>query len=179
VNGVEETVTEDSALASGDEKLVFDVGDGGFQVERREVKRDPNALTQGVEGSKAEFESQVRLTEEDEDEARGGVHVGVEQESELVEEIRRELVSLINNENGTLALPEGVVEGIMELGQHLAEGVSGLNLKAKQDLTIEDGGVEMRIGEVNDGKELAVEGVCESPQGSRFADADIASDQGG
>jgi hypothetical protein len=97
----------------------------------------------------------------------------------LVEEIRRELVSLINNENGTLALPEGVVEGITELGQHLAEGVSGLNLKAKQDLTIEDGGVEMRIGEVNDGKELAVEGVCESPQGSRFADADIASDQGG
>ncbi len=77
------------------------------------------------------------------------------------------------------ALAVGIVEGITELGQHLAEGVSRYNLKAKQDLTIEDGGVEMGIGQVNDGKELAVERLSESPQGSGLTDADIAGDQGG
>jgi hypothetical protein len=162
VNGVEKTIAEDSPLATGHEEMVLDVADGGLQVERGEVKRDANALTKGVEGSKAEFESQVRLAEEDENEAGGGVHVGVEQKTKLVEEVRGELVGLINDENGTTALTEGIVEGIAELWQHLAEGVSGLNLKAKQDLTIEDGGVELGIGQVNDRKELAVEGVGES-----------------
>jgi hypothetical protein len=178
VNGIEKTIAEDSSLAAGDEELVLDVADGGLQVERREVKRDANALAEGVEGSKTEFVGQVRLAQEDEHETGGGVHVGVEQKTKLIEEVRRELVCLINDENGTTTLTEGVVEGITELGQHLAEGVSGFNLKAKQDLTIEDGGVEIGIGEVNDGKELAVEGVGESAQGGGFTDADIAGDQG-
>jgi hypothetical protein len=179
VNGIEKTIAEDSSLAAGDEEMVFDVADGGLQVERREVKRDANALTQGIEGSKAEFEGQVRLTEEDENEAGGGVHLGVEQEAELFEQIRGELVGLINDEDRTAALTVGVVEGIAELGQHLAEGVSRFNLKAQQDLAIEDGGIEMGIGQVNDGEELAVEGMSESAQSSRLSDADIAGNQGG
>jgi hypothetical protein len=179
VNGVEKTVAENSLLAASHEQMVLDVTNGAFQVERGEVKRDANALTEGIEGGKAEFESQVRLAEEDENKAGGGVHLGVKQKTKLLEEVRGELVGLINDEEGTPALAVGIVEGITELGQHLAEGVSGLNLKAKQDLTIEDGGVEMGIGQVNDGKELAVEGMSESTQSGRLANADIAGDQGG
>jgi hypothetical protein len=179
MNGIEKTVAENSALAAGDEEMVLDVADSGLQVERGEVKGDTNALTEGVEGSKAEFVGQVRLTEEDENETGGRVHVGVEQEAKLVEEVRGELVGLVNDEERTTALPEGIVEGITELGEHLAEGVSGFNLKAKQDLTIENGSVEIGIGEVNDGKELLVEGVGESAQSGGFADTDITGDQSG
>jgi hypothetical protein len=177
VNGIEKTVAKNSPLAAGDEEMVLDVSDGGLQVEGREVKGDANALAEGVEGSKAEFVGQVRLAEEDEHETRSGVHLRVEQKTKLVEEVRGELVGLINDEQGTAALTEGVVEGIAELGQHLTEGVSGFNLKAKQDLPIENGGVEIGISEVNDGKELAVEGMGESTQSGGFADADIAGDQ--
>ena len=102
------------------------------------------------------------ITEEDEHEAGGGVHLGVEQEAKLVKQVRGELMGLINDEEGTTALPVGIVEGITELGQHLAERESGFNLKTKQDLTIEDGGLELRIGQIDDGKEVAVEGVGES-----------------
>jgi hypothetical protein len=159
--------------------MVLDVANGALEVERREVKRDSNALAKGIERSKAEFESQVRLTEEDEHEPGGRVHLGVEQKTELLEEVRGELVGLINDEQGTTALTEGIVEGSTELGQHLAEGVSGFNLKTKQDLTIEDSGIEVGVGKIDDGKELVVEGMSESTQSGRLADADIASDQSG
>jgi len=177
VNGVEKTVAENSSLATSHEEMVLDVSDGGCEVERRQVKRNANALTKGVEGSKAEFKSQVRLAEENKNETRGGVHLGVEQEAKLVEEVRRELVGFINDEQGAATLTVSVVEGIMELGEHSAEIKSGFNLKAKQDLAIKGSGLEMRIGEINDGKEMAVEGVGEGPQCSGFTNTDIASDQ--
>ncbi len=166
MDGVEKAIAKNSPLAAGDKEMVLDVADGVFQVERGEVKRDANALAKGVEGSKAKFESQVRLAEEDEQETRGGVHVGVEQEAELVKEGRGELVGLINDKNGTPAQTVSVVEGIAELGEHCAKIKSGFNLEAKQDLAIKSSGFEVGIGKIDDGKELAVKGVGEGPHGS-------------
>jgi hypothetical protein len=46
-------------------------------------------------------------------------------------------------------------------------------------LGVESGGIEVRIGEVGQGIEVAVEGMGKGAQGGRFAGADIAGDESG
>jgi hypothetical protein len=47
------------------------------------------------------------------------------------------------------------------LRQQAGEAESGLGLEGEQDLMVEGGGGEVGIGEVDDGVEVAVEGVGE------------------
>ena len=65
------------------------------------------------------------------------------------------------------------------MGEEASEAESRFGLEGEQDLMVESSGRQMRIGEVNDGIEIAVEGVGEGAKGSGFAGADIASDESG
>jgi len=122
---------------------------------------------------------QVGLAEEDEREQGGGIHLVVEQEAELVEEVVREKVSLVDDEEGEAALAGEVREGGAELGEETGEAEGRLGLEGEQDLMVEGRGRQVRIGEVDDGVEVAVEGVGEGAEGSGLAGADVAGDESG
>jgi len=97
----------------------------------------------------------------------------------LVEEVVREKVSLVDDEEGEAALAGEVREGGAELGEETGEAEGRLGLEGEQDLMVEGRGRQVRIGEVDDGVEVAVEGVGEGAEGSGLAGADVAGDESG
>ena len=88
VNSAHKAVAEEWALAVSDAEMVFDISCGLFQVEGSKMVADGDALVEGFIGSKTKLVSQVRLAEKDEGERRSGIHLVVEQEAELVKELR-------------------------------------------------------------------------------------------
>jgi hypothetical protein len=184
----EEGVGEKGILTTGDTEMMLDVGSSLGNVEGCEMVADGDALAESFIGSKAEPVSEVRLAEEDEGEQGGGIHLVVEQEAELVEEVVREKVSLVDNEEseaalylgrtGLSALASQIGEGSAELGEETGKAEGRLGLEGEQDLMVEGGGRQVWIGEVDDSVEVAVEGVGESAQGGGLAGTDIAGDKG-
>jgi hypothetical protein len=104
VDESQEGIGEDGLLTTGDAEMVFDVASSLFEVEGAQVIADGDTLMEGLVGSEAELVGQVRLTEEDEGEQGGRVHLVVEQEAELVEEVRGQQVRLVDDEEGVTAL---------------------------------------------------------------------------
>ena len=88
VDAAEKAIAEELALILGDAEVVLDVASGLLQVEGFEVKTDGDALMEGLVGGKTEFVGQVGLTKKDEGDEGSRVHVVVEQEAELVEQLR-------------------------------------------------------------------------------------------
>jgi hypothetical protein len=158
---------------------MLDVTGGLFQVEGFEVIADGDALMEGLVGGEAEFVSQVRLAKQNEGEERSGVYVGVEQEAELVEEVGREEVSLVDDEKKETTLAGQVGEGGAELGQEADEAKSGFDLQGEEDLAVESGDAQVGVRQVGDGVDVVVEGVSKGPKGGGFAGADVTGDEGG
>jgi hypothetical protein len=179
VDASEESVTKESALASSDAQVVFGITCGFLQVKGFEVEADGDALVEGFVGSETELVGQVRLTEQDEGDQGSGVHLVVEQEAQLVKELRRQEVRLIDDEEDVAALAGQVVEGGAELWKETHKAESRLNLESEKDLTVECGDAKVRIGEIDHGIEVAVKGLSESAHGGRFAGADVAGDECG
>jgi hypothetical protein len=88
VDGGEEGVGEERFVATGDAEMVLDVGGGLFKVEGIEVVADGDALVEGLKGSEAELVGEVGLAKEDEGKQGSGIHIVVEEETELIEEVR-------------------------------------------------------------------------------------------
>ena len=88
VDATDETVAKDLVLAASDAEMVFDVTGGLFEVEGAEMVTDGDALVESLIGSEAQLVGQVRLAEQDEGEQGSGIHLVVEQEAKLVEELR-------------------------------------------------------------------------------------------
>ena len=88
IDTTDETVAKDLVLAANDAEMVLDVTGGFLEVEGAEMVTNGDALVESLVGGKAQLVGQVGLTEEDEGEQGGGIHLVVEQEAELVEELR-------------------------------------------------------------------------------------------
>jgi hypothetical protein len=179
VDAGDEAVAEELALEASDVKVMFDVARGFFEVEGGEVVADGNALVESFIGGEAELEGEVRLAEEDEGEEGSGVHVVVEQEAQLVKEVRREEVGLIDDQEGVAAFASQVSQGVAQLGEETAEGKGGLDLKGEEDFAVEGSDAEVGIGEIDDGVDITVQGVGKGTQGGGFSGTDVASDESG
>lgn len=83
----QETIAENLRLGAGDAEMMLDRGEGLLEVKGAEVIADGDALVEGLVRGEAEELSQIRLTEQDQGEQGGGVHVVIEQEAELVEDV--------------------------------------------------------------------------------------------
>lgn len=81
INASQEAITKDRVLASSSAQMVFDVAGGFLQVKGFEVKADGNTLVEGFVRSETELVSEVRLTEEDERDQRGRVHIIIEKKA--------------------------------------------------------------------------------------------------
>ena len=88
VDATDETVAKDLVLTASDTEVMLDVTGGLFEVERAEVITDSDTLVESLVGGEAQLVGQVRLAEKNEREQGGGIHLVVEQEAELVEELR-------------------------------------------------------------------------------------------
>jgi hypothetical protein len=179
VDATDETVAKDLVLTTSDAEAVLDVTGGLLEVEGAEMITDSDALVESLVGSEAQLLGQVGLAEQDEGEQGGGVHLVVEQEAELVEEVVREQVSLVDDEESKATLAGEVRESSAELGEETGEAEGRLGLKGKQDLMIESRGGQVRIGEVNDGVEVVVERVDKGAESGGFASTNVASDESG
>jgi hypothetical protein len=179
VDGGEEGVGEEGVLATGDAEMVFDVGGGLLEVEGFEVVTDGDALVEGLKGSEAEFVGEVGLAKEDEGKQGSGIHIVVEQEAELIEEVRGKEMSLVDDEEGEAAFADEVGEGSAELGEEAGKAEGRVSLQGEQDLVVEGSDGEMGVGEIDDGVEIVVEGVGEGAESSRLAGADVAGDESG
>ena len=91
--------------------MVLDVPGGLFEVERTEVVADSNALVKRFVGGKAEPVGQVGLTEKDEGEQGGGIHLVVEQKAKLIKDVVREQVCFVDDEEDGTAFAGQVGEG--------------------------------------------------------------------
>jgi hypothetical protein len=66
----------------------------------------------------------------------------------------------------------------VELREKMSEAELGLSLEGQQDLAIEGRDGEVRVGEIDDAIDVAVEGVSEGAQGGGFAGTDVTGDEG-
>jgi hypothetical protein len=107
---------------------------------------DGDALVEGFIGRKTKLVSQVRLAEKDEGEGRSGIHLVVEQEAELVKELRGQEMSLVDDEEDETTSARQVREGGAELREQTEEAEGGLGLELEEDLTVEGDDGEVRIG---------------------------------
>jgi hypothetical protein len=146
VNSAHKAVAEEWALAASDAEVVFDIAGGLFQVEGFEIVADGDALVEGFIGRKTKLVSQVRLAEKDEGEGRSGIHLVVEQEAELVKELRGQEVSFVDDEEDETTSARQVREGGAELREKTEEAESGLGLELEEDLAVEGDNGEVRIG---------------------------------
>lgn len=108
-------------------EVVADEGRGLLQVERGEVAADADALGDGLEALEAEHGAQRGLAAEDQRERAGGVTVlDVLQIAQFVDHLVGELVALVEEEDGALALSRGQVgEQRLKLLTGAAGGAGG------------------------------------------------------
>ena len=83
----------------------------------------------------------------------------IEEETELVEDIRGEAVGFVDNEQEIAPLAGEIGQGGTELRQEAVESVGRFDLEGQEDLAVEGGDLEMRVGQVSDRKQVAVQGV--------------------
>ena len=111
--------------------MVLDVGDGLLEVKGAELVTDGDPLMEGLIGGEAEELGQVGLTKQDQGEQGGGVHLVVEEEAELVEDVGGQAMGFIENEQEIAALAGQVGEGGAKLRQEAVEGVGRFDLKGQ------------------------------------------------
>ena len=175
----DEAVAEELVLISGDVEVMLDVARRLLQIEGFEVEADGDALVEGLVGGEAEFVGQVRLTEQDQGDEGGRVHLAVEEEAQLVEQFGRQQVGLVDDKEHVAALAGQVVERSAELGQEAHEAKGRFYLEGEQDFAVEGADAEMGIGQVDDGIDVAVQGLGEGAGGGGFSGADVAGEEGG
>jgi hypothetical protein len=88
-------------------------------------------------------------------------------------------MGLVDDEQRVATFASQVVERGAELGQQAGEAEGRFDLKGEKDLMIEGDDAQVGVGEIDDGVEVAVEGMSESADGSGFTGADVAGDEGG
>ena len=87
VDAAHETVAEKRALKARHVQVMLDVPSGFLQVERRNLIADGDALVERLVGGEAELMGQLGLTEQDEGDERSGIHLLIEQETKLIEDL--------------------------------------------------------------------------------------------
>jgi hypothetical protein len=68
-------------------------------------------------------------------------------------------MGFIDNEQEIAPLAGQIGQGGAELRQEAVESVGRFDLEGQEDLAVESGDLEMRVGQVSDRKEVTVQGV--------------------
>ena len=169
VGGGDERIGERAAFHADDAQMMLDIGGRLFQCKRLEVAADVDALVEGFKALELEQIAQVGLAEEDEGERGGGIHIGVEPETELVEQAVAEQVSLIDDDEGMTAALEEVSEGVAKTLTEAARMEGWADVPGSEDVGKEGLDGEIGIGQVGGEVEIGVEGLDEGADGGGLA----------
>ena len=87
-------------------------------------------------------------------------------------------MGFIDDEENIATFADQVLESRAKLRQktHKAEG--GFNLKGEEDFVVEGSDAEERVGEIDEGVDVVVEGLGKGAGGGGFAGTDIAGEEG-
>jgi hypothetical protein len=87
-------------------------------------------------------------------------------------------MGFVDDEEDVAALASQVVERRTELGEETHEAKGRFYLESEEDFPVEGSDAKVRVGEIDDGIKVVVEGLCEGTEGGRFPSPDVAGDQG-
>jgi hypothetical protein len=96
-----------------------------------------------------------------------------------MEKVVGQEMGLVDEEEDETAFAGQVQEGGAELREETHKTEGRLDLEGEEDFAVQGRDAQVRVGEIDDGIEVAVEGMGESADGSGFASADVPSDEGG
>jgi len=88
-------------------------------------------------------------------------------------------VGFIDDEEDVAALASQVVEGGAELWEKAHKTKSRFDLESEEDFAVEARDAEMRVGEIDHGVEVVVEGLGKGTNGSGFPGSDVAGEESG
>ena len=131
IDAGDKAIAKDLVLRASDVQVVLDVGDGLLEVKGAKLVTDGDTLMESLIGGEAEELGQVGLTKQDQSEQGGGVHLVVEEEAELVEDVGRQTMGFVEDEQEVASLPGQVSEGGVKLRQQPVEGVGRFDLKGQ------------------------------------------------
>jgi hypothetical protein len=87
-------------------------------------------------------------------------------------------VRFVDDEQDIAALARQVVERGAELGEETHKAKGRFYLESEEDFPVEGRDAKMRVGEIDYGVEIVVEGLGKGTDGGRFSSPNIAGDQG-
>jgi hypothetical protein len=134
VGAADKTVAKDLSLGTGDAEMVFDVASGLFEIEGRDVEPDGDALVERLEGRETELVGEIGLAEQNEGDEGSGIHIVVEQKTELLENVGREQMSLVDDKQNGAPFAGEIGQGSVKLGEQLRKVKQGFGLEGEQNL---------------------------------------------
>ena len=179
VDATDKAVAKDLSLRPGDAEMVFDVASGLFEVEGMDVKTNGDALVERLEGRETELVGEIGLAEQDEGDEGSGIHIVIEQESELLEDVGREQMSFVDDEQNAAPFAGQIGKRSVKLRQQLRKVKQRFGLESEQNLGVKGNDGEPGVGKIDDGVDVGIERVGKGAEGGRFAGADFAGDEGG
>jgi hypothetical protein len=179
VDAADKAIAKDLSLGTGDPEMVFDVASSLFEVEGREVETDGDALVEGLERRETEFVGEIGLTEQNERDEGRRIHIVVEQKAELFEDVGREQVSFVDDEQNAASFAGEIGERGVKLRKQLRKVKQRFSLESEQNLGVKGNDGETRVGKIDDGVDVGIEGVSKGAESGRFAGADFAGDESG
>jgi hypothetical protein len=179
VDATDKTIAKDLSLGTGDPEMVFDVASSFFEIEGREVETNGDALVEGLEGGETKLVGKIRLAEQNEGDEGSGIHIIIEQKTELLEDVGREQMSFVDDEQNAASFAGEIGERGVKLRQQLRKVKQRFGLKSEQNLGVQGNDGEARVGKIDDGVDVGIEGAGKGTEGGRFAGADFAGDESG
>jgi hypothetical protein len=88
-------------------------------------------------------------------------------------------MGFVDDEQDIAALACQVMERGTELWEKAHKAESRLNLEGEEDFAVECGDTEVRVGQVDQGVEVAVESLGKGADSGRLAGADVAGNESG
>jgi hypothetical protein len=179
VDATDKAVAKDLSLRTGDAEMVFDVASGLFEIKGREVEADGDALVKCLEGRETQLLGEIGLAEQDEGDEGSGIHIVIEQKTQLFEDVGREQVSLVDDEQNAASFAGEIGERGVKLRQQLGKVKQRFGLEREQNLRVQGNDGKPGVGKIDDGVNVGIEGMGKSTQGSRFSGTDLAGDESG
>ena len=127
----DKAITEYLSLGTSNTEMVFDVASSLFEVERGEMEADSDALVERLERRETELVSEIRLTKENERDERRGIHIVVEQKSQLFKDVGREEVSFVNDKQNATTFAGQIRESGVKLREQLRKVKQGFGLEGE------------------------------------------------
>jgi hypothetical protein len=170
-------VAEEVVFATGEIEVVADISGRFGQIHTFEVDAESDALVEGGEDALTEAAAESGLPDEEHGGGGAGVHVGVEEHTEILEVMGCHKVSFVNDENdAAAALGFSQSQGLSSLVKELKAVEERVAAQSDNQQGEKTDGAGGGIGEIDDLETRGFESSDGGPGGDSFAGPDLAGE---